>query len=168
MISSVKTLPVKVETPVEWLETDCRLHKSISRPTVNVWTNPIGVWPIRKRFKFFFYNFCGDHWFCNNPRPVLHQIFKIPAIRYNERIRSVIVNLRCKIDSGWSPNPGNAKNYDSTWSEVNAAIRTAIIDFVTIPGPFYLKIQNPAVFQRLSWIWSVKSIEGDFLMWNTV
>ena len=43
MISFVKSGPVKVEVPVEWLETDSRLGKSISRSTVDMWTNPIGV-----------------------------------------------------------------------------------------------------------------------------
>ena len=116
MISSVKRGPVKVETPVEWLETDNRLGKSISRSTVCVWTIPIGVWSIGKRFQKI-YDYCGHHWFCNNLRPILSQLCKIPDFWLNERIAAIFVNLRCRVDAGWSP---NAKNYDSAWSEVNA------------------------------------------------
>ena len=55
MISSEKSGPVKVETPVRCTESHSRLHKSISRPTVGMWTNPVGVRSIGKRFK----EFCG-------------------------------------------------------------------------------------------------------------
>ena len=36
---------------VEWLETDSRLGKSISRSTVGMWTDPIGIWSIGENFK---------------------------------------------------------------------------------------------------------------------
>ena len=51
MISFVKRGSVKVEVPVEWLETDSRLGKSISRSTVGMWTDPIGIWSIGENFK---------------------------------------------------------------------------------------------------------------------
>ena len=68
MISSEKRGPVKIEPPVGWVESDARLDKSISRPTVSIWTNPVGVRPIGKRFlkKYGSYD---HHWVCNNPRP---------------------------------------------------------------------------------------------------
>ena len=116
MISFVKSGPVKVEVPVEWIETDSRLGKSISRSTVDMWTNPIGIRSIGKRFQKI-YDYCGHHWFCNNLRPILSQLCKIPDFWLNERIAAIFVNLRCRVDAGWSP---NAKNYDSAWSEVNA------------------------------------------------
>ena len=58
VISSENHGPVKIEVTVRCTESDSRLHKSISRPTVGVWTNPVGVRPIGKRFlrKYNFYD----------------------------------------------------------------------------------------------------------------
>ena len=75
-------------------------------------------WNLINRGKFQKnYDYCGHHWFCNNLRPILSQLCKIPDFWLNERIAAIFVNLRCRVDAGWSP---NAKNYDSAWSEVNA------------------------------------------------
>ena len=63
MISSEKSGPVKIETPVRCTESDSRLHKSISQPTVGVWTNPVGVRSIGKRFL----KFCGYIEFVGTP-----------------------------------------------------------------------------------------------------
>ena len=68
MIFSEKSGPVKVEGTVRCTESNSRLHKSISRPTVGVCTNPVGVRSIGKRF-LRKYNSCDHHWVCNDPRP---------------------------------------------------------------------------------------------------
>ena len=68
MISSEKSSPVKIEVTVRCTESDGRLHISISRPTVGVWTNPVGVRSIGKRFSKK-NNSHDHHWVCNNPRP---------------------------------------------------------------------------------------------------
>ena len=68
MISSENHGPVKVEVTVRCTESDSRLHKSISRSTVGMWTNPVGVRSVGKRFLRKF-NSCDHHWVCNNPRP---------------------------------------------------------------------------------------------------
>ena len=62
MISSENRSPVKIEVTVRCTESDSRLHKSISRPTVGVWTNPVGVRSIGKRFfkkKLFLWSSLG-------------------------------------------------------------------------------------------------------------
>lgn len=51
MISCVNTPLVKVETPVERVKLDGWPCNSICRSKVDIWTNPVGVWSIRKRFK---------------------------------------------------------------------------------------------------------------------
>ena len=61
-------VPVMIEVPVERVESDSRLDKSISRPTVSTWTNPVGIRSIGKRF-LKIYNSCDHHWVCNDPRP---------------------------------------------------------------------------------------------------
>ena len=41
-----KQCPVLIEPPVLGTQADGRLCKSISRPTVDMWTNPLGARPI--------------------------------------------------------------------------------------------------------------------------
>ena len=59
-ISSEKRVLAMIEVPVGWVESDSRLGKSISRSTGSIWTNPVGVRPIDKRF-LRKYHSCGHH-----------------------------------------------------------------------------------------------------------
>ena len=60
--------PVMIEVPVGCMKSDSRLNKPISRPKISIWTNPVGIRSIGKRFSKKYIS-CDNHWVCNNPRP---------------------------------------------------------------------------------------------------
>ena len=125
---------VLIKLPVQGVSTHGRLHKSISRPTVGIWTNPLGVWSIGKRFKriwrwngfvttpvTFYVNFPRKSWFWWS-----RQDGDDPGMN--------ILNLMCSNGWGWWVGAQGCLERGLDPSRSNLRLKTAWDSYYSVVG----------------------------------